>query len=248
MKKIVRLISFVLLMLQVLPLAVSCAKNGGDAETTPDTVETTESGVPGEGGVKLVENGVLKYTVIKYPAEPDEDTFNAIKNAIVNPITTAVNLVRTAINKIKSIINGAHLKLPKFKVPHFSVRGGKAPFGLGGKGSMPSISVKWYKQGGIFDNPSLVGIGEAGPEAVVPLSGSQMQPFAKAIADNMNGGGIDYERLGSVMAAAMQNAAFEAKLYIDGKELTTVIAPMMRKRINTLDNRDLRKQGVLVGV
>lgn len=174
--------------------------------------------------------------------------WNGIKTAMVTPIQNAFNRIKNFITKLKNIFSKLKLKLPKFKLPHFSVKGGKAPFGLGGKGSMPSISVKWYKQGGIFDNPSLVGIGEAGPEAVVPLSGSQMQPFAKAIADNMNGGGIDYERLGSVMAAAMQNAAFEAKLYIDGKELTTVIAPMMRKRINTLDNRDLRKQGVLVGV
>lgn len=174
--------------------------------------------------------------------------WNGIKTAMVTPIQNAFNRIKNFITKLKNIFSKLKLKLPKFKLPHFSVKGGKAPFGLGGKGSMPSISVKWYKQGGIFDNPSLVGIGEAGPEAVVPLSGSQMRPFAKAIADNMNGGGIDYERLGSVMAAAMQNAAFEAKLYIDGKELTTVIAPMMRKRINTLDNRDLRKQGVLVGV
>ena len=31
------------------------------------------------------------------------------------------------------------------------------------------INVSWYAQGGIFDSPTLAGIGEAGPEAVVPL-------------------------------------------------------------------------------
>ena len=55
------------------------------------------------------------------------------------------------------------------KVPHINVSGGKAPFGIGGKGSAPHISVDWYAQGGIFDSPRLIGIGEAGPEAVVPL-------------------------------------------------------------------------------
>ena len=91
--------------------------------------------------------------------------FNSVKNAIVKPIQTAVNLVRTAINKIKSIINGAKLKLPKIKLPHFKISG---KFSLNPP-SIPHISVNWYKNGGIFDSPTIAGIGEAGPEAVVPL-------------------------------------------------------------------------------
>lgn len=27
----------------------------------------------------------------------------------------------------------------------------------------------WYKKGGIFNNPSIIGVGEAGPEAVLPI-------------------------------------------------------------------------------
>lgn len=96
-------------------------------------------------------------------------TFNNIKNAIVKPIQTALTLIRTAINKIKNIINNAKLKLPKFKLPHFKISGGKLPWGIGGKGTAPKISVDWYAKGGIFDAPSLIGVGEAGPEAVVPL-------------------------------------------------------------------------------
>lgn len=96
--------------------------------------------------------------------------FNGIKNAITNPIQTAVNIVSTAINQIKKIINGAKLQLPHFKLPHFVINGGKLPWGIGGKGTAPSISVKWYAEGGIFDAASLIGVGEAGPEAVVPLN------------------------------------------------------------------------------
>ena len=95
--------------------------------------------------------------------------FNNIKNAITKPIETAVNTIRTAINKIKSIINNAKLQLPKFKLPHFKITGGKLPWGIGGKGTAPKINVEWYAKGGIFDAPSLIGVGEAGPEAVVPL-------------------------------------------------------------------------------
>ena len=91
--------------------------------------------------------------------------FNAVKTAITKPIQTAVNLVKTAINKIKSIINGAKLKLPKIKLPHFTISG---KFSLNPP-SIPKVGVKWYATGGIFDSPTIAGIGEAGPEAVVPL-------------------------------------------------------------------------------
>lgn len=91
--------------------------------------------------------------------------FNAVKNAITKPIQTAVNLVRSGINKLKSIINGAKLKLPKIKLPHFTISG---KFSLNPP-SIPKVGVKWYATGGIFDSPTIAGIGEAGPEAVVPL-------------------------------------------------------------------------------
>lgn len=91
--------------------------------------------------------------------------WNGIKTAITKPIQTAVNLVKTGINKLKSIVNGAKLKLPKIKLPHFKISG---KFSLNPP-SIPKVSVSWYKQGGIFDSPTIAGIGEAGPEAVVPL-------------------------------------------------------------------------------
>ena len=122
-------------------------------------------------------------------------TFNAIKNAITHPIETAVNLVRSAIEKIKSIINNAHLSLPKFKLPHFRISGGTLPWGIGGKGTPPKINVDWYAQGGIFDRASIIGVGEAGPEAVVPLDKfwdklDQMQMGANIVI-NINGANRD---------------------------------------------------------
>lgn len=96
--------------------------------------------------------------------------WNAIKSAITRPIQTALDTVKGIVNRLKNLFP---LKVGKIfsnlKVPHIHVNGGKAPFGIGGKGSAPHISVDWYAQGGIFDSPRLIGIGEAGPEAVVPL-------------------------------------------------------------------------------
>ena len=119
--------------------------------------------------------------------------WNGIKTAIMTPINTAVNAVKTAIDKIKRIINGAKLQLPKFKLPHFKISGGKLPWGIGGKGTAPKISVDWYAQGGIFNSPTIAGLGEIpGGEAVVPLDKfwkklDAMQGGETNIVINING-------------------------------------------------------------
>ena len=122
--------------------------------------------------------------------------WNGIKDAITKPITTAINTVKNAIAKIKSIINGAHLSLPHFKLPHFRIYGGKLPWGIGGKGTAPRISVDWYAQGGIFDRASIIGVGEAGAEAVVPLDKfwdklDNMSTGSTNIVININGANRD---------------------------------------------------------
>lgn len=98
-----------------------------------------------------------------------ENKFATIKDKIITPIETARDKVKAAIDKIKSIIGGVKLQLPSFKLPHFKISGGEAPWGIGGKGKLPSFDVDWYKKGGIFTSPSLIGVGEAGPEAVLPI-------------------------------------------------------------------------------
>lgn len=120
---------------------------------------------------------------------------NGVIKMLTLPIRTAVAVIRTAINTIKSIINGAHLKLPHFKLPHFKISGGKLPWGIGGRGTPPKISVDWYAKGGIFNAPNLIGVGEAGPEAVVPLDRfwekmDQMQT-GQQIVININGANRD---------------------------------------------------------
>lgn len=126
-------------------------------------------------------------------------TWNAIKTAITTPINAAVNIVKSAIAKIKSIINGARLSLPKIKLPHFKLSGKLSL----NPPSVPHLSVSWYKQGGIFDNPSIIGVGEAGPEAVLPIeklqtmldqSTSQMAAaIITAMSAMTSGGGRTYQ-------------------------------------------------------
>lgn len=98
------------------------------------------------------------------------EAWEKVKSSITKPIEDAKEAVRKAVDSIRDKINNVKLEFPKIKLPHFTVTGGEAPWGLMGKGSMPKISVSWYARGGVFDSPTLLsGIGEDGAEAVVPL-------------------------------------------------------------------------------
>lgn len=83
-----------------------------------------------------------------------------------------------------------NLKLPKIKLPHFKLTG---EFSLKPP-SVPKFGVDWYKTGAIFDGPQVVGVGEAGPEAVIPiekLSGILADTLNKmGVTNNYNGGDI----------------------------------------------------------
>lgn len=113
--------------------------------------------------------------------------FGAIKAKMTAPISSALSVIRGAVSKIRGIFP---LRLGKIfsgiQVPHFNISGGKVPWGIGGKGVKPSVSVKWYKTGGIFNDPSVIGIGEAGSEAVVPLGTlwSKFDALTSAVLNN----------------------------------------------------------------
>lgn len=99
-----------------------------------------------------------------------------IKGAFSEKIEQARSKIQEGINNIKNAFN-FEWSLPHLNLPHISVSGGVAPYGIGGKGSLPQFSIEWYKQGGILNGAqifgalgrNLLGGGEAGPEAVLPL-------------------------------------------------------------------------------
>lgn len=99
-----------------------------------------------------------------------QNIFNRVKRAIYEPIMDAKAKIVSIVNAIKGVFSGLKLELPHPKLPHLNISGGKAPWGIGGMGEVPKFSIDWYAQGGIFNAPSIIGVGEAGTEVVAPLS------------------------------------------------------------------------------
>ena len=95
--------------------------------------------------------------------------FQAIKDAIWTPIENAKNKVSEVIDKIKSFFD-FHVELPHIKLPHFAITPEGWKLGDLLKGEIPHLGIEWYAKGGVFNQPTLAGIGEAGAEAVVPLN------------------------------------------------------------------------------
>lgn len=121
--------------------------------------------------------------------------FNGIKSVIDSTMNGAKSTVSGALGAISGFFAGLHLEFPHINLPHFSISG---DFSIVPP-SVPTISVSWYRTGAIAMGASVVGIGEAGPEAVVPLSGSEMDPYADAVADRIS------ERGGSAGTTVIYN-------------------------------------------
>lgn len=116
-----------------------------------------------------------KFNVLKEAVNIVSNIFEDIKNNIREKIESAKNAVWDGINRIKNLFNFSW-KLPDLKLPHFKIDG---EFSLNPP-SVPKLNIDWYAKGGILQEPTMFGInpsngnamigGEAGPEAVAPIS------------------------------------------------------------------------------
>jgi len=116
-------------------------------------------------------------------------SFDAIKTYF----TAVLNIYKSIFNGIASLWNNTIGKL-SFSFPSW------VP-GLGGKGfDVPNIPM--LAEGGIVTGPTLAMIGEAGPEAVVPLS--KMGGMGGGITVNVNGGLATSAEIGQAVVNAIR--------------------------------------------
>jgi len=141
-------------------------------------------------GIISVETGFVKNTISgawNTVKSVTSSIWQGIKTAIETPINAAKNTVKNAIDAIVGFFRNIKLpeiKIPQIKLPHFELTG---KFSLSPP-QVPKLSVNWYSTGGIFSSPSVIGVGEAGTEAVIPV-----------------------EKLDELMARALQKVGVGAK-------------------------------------
>lgn len=190
--------------------------------------------------------GKLGMQIIRMIARGLVSTVGNIKAAIGQAKTAMLSPIQSAVNKLKSFFP---LKIGKIfsglKIPKINIKGGKAPFGIGGLGKKPSISVSWNAKAMenpyLFSNATLFGAGETGDEVLYGRS-ALMSDIADA-----TGGGIDYERIGIEVAKALSEAGIETIVELDGKAIAKGTARSMRDELNKIDSRTSRTYG-FVGV
>lgn len=113
--------------------------------------------------------------------------WNGIKTILKTPLDWFLNLLETwrqkatePFRKLGEAIGSIWESVKsKFKLPHFTLSGSLNPLKWATEGT-PKVGVEWYAKGGIMNDPTMFGFnpmsgnamvgGEAGPEAIAPIS------------------------------------------------------------------------------
>ena len=117
-----------------------------------------------------------------------KSSFADFANSAKTAASAASSAIMGACRQMSAEVGSLRLTLPRIEVgalPHVSMSG---RFDAQ-SGSVPSVGVSWYARGGVFSSPSVIGVGEAGPEAVVPLRPQVLRGIGEGI--DSGGGGSD---------------------------------------------------------
>ena len=99
--------------------------------------------------------------------------------------------IKEAWEALKAAFKGGFdVKLPKIPMPHFYIKPKGWRFRDLLEGDIPTLGIDWYAKGGIFKSPSVIGVGEAGPEAVLPIDrlNGMLNNMADSIVNGVNQG------------------------------------------------------------
>lgn len=138
---------------------------------------------------------------------------------------------QNVVDRIKRIFSGT-IKFPHINLPHFKVTGGTPPFGIGGKGEMPKISIDWYRKA--YQNPVMF----TAPTVLETPNGY------KGFGD---GSGAEIvmglDRLRELVASENQNVTVQVVLEGDARQMFRVV-----QKTNMIRTRATNYNALAAGV
>jgi hypothetical protein len=139
----------------------------------------------------LITAGIVALGVALVMAYKKFDTFRAVVNAVVNQVARNFEFMANAfITMINVVIKGINLIKPGKDIGTLGQvslgRLGGGDSGADGGANPAGLDYKAMATGGIVTSPTFALIGEAGPEAVIPLS--KMGGLGGGVTINVNGG------------------------------------------------------------
>jgi tape measure domain-containing protein len=200
------------------------AANG--AQTAFQGMSNIISGIMGglQGVLSGIVNGIANIfsSVFNGISTMVGNIFHGIASTIGNVMGDSKNTVSGALDAISGFFRGLHLEFPKIKLPHFSISG---TFSLAPP-SVPSLGIEWYADGGVLMNPTMFGMngnkamigGEAGPEAVAPIS-----TLTGYISDAVNNSKGDDELISEI--SGLREDVRNMRVVMDGQTVGTIVSP-----------------------
>lgn len=204
-------------------LADKTAKIGQDIKT--HFVDPIVNGVKNLLGIH--SPSTVFADIAGYCVEGFTQKIGQLKNKITEKVTGVWDAVKDVADKVKNAFR-FNWQLPSLKLPHIQVDWVEAGGVLSkflGISHIPSLSVKWFAKGGILDGAqlfgragsTLLGGGEAGREAVLPLDSNT--GWMDKIADRV------VSRLGTG-----NDGPVTINLLLDGRTLTSYVIQSLRRQ------------------
>ena len=144
------------------------------------------------------------------------NTVSAIGGLVGKTVDVVTNTINNVINTVSN-----------------NAKGGIRPHAAGG------IVPRYHAHGAIATKAVPLDIvGEAGAEAIVPLTNKKYtKPFAATVAKQMDENGSNEAVVGAIAALSEAVRNMEAAVYVDGKKLASTIAKPMNQQLGVLAAR-----------